>query len=343
MSDPQTVNTGLSVPVRGSNVGVWDTPVNGDFVALDGFQGGVQTIGVAASPITLSVPAGFTATPSAGPTQAQNAVLRFTGVQTANVTITLPMPGYYIVENLLTGNVGWVLQFQAVTATQIISVDRGMCQHIYNDGANVRFVNLGKPCEMEFWAGYTAMPAWVSNCTVPPYLLCDGSIYNFSTYPVLGSRFLASFGGNGVSTFGVPDMRGRVPLAYDGTGTRITAAVSGINGQTIGASADNQGITLTASQLPSITVSGSNNIIVKSQNGFTGIPTTTTGGNISGGVANSTGGTFFVPGSSSGSWAGVDSLSGANTVTATSSNTGGQAHSNVQPAQVAGIWVVRAA
>jgi len=195
--------------------------VNGDFVALDGFQGGVQTIGLGSSPVTLTVPAGFTATPSAGPTQAQNAVLRLTGVLTSAVTITLPMPGYYIVENLTTG--AFVVTLRAVTATQVIGIDQGMCQHIYNDGANVRFVNLpqiGSYLDL----AVSTVPAWISSCTVPPYLLCDGSVFSAVTYPVLNTKL-------GGTT--LPDARGRARYALDGGTNRVTSAGSGVAGNTI--------------------------------------------------------------------------------------------------------------
>jgi microcystin-dependent protein len=339
VTEPTTVNVGIVIPNTGDLVGTWGSAaVNPDFVALDGYLGGVQTLTLSNAPVVLTVPVGFTATPSPGPTQAQNAVLRLTGALTSGVNITLPLPGYYIVENLTTGN--FVVTLQAVTATQVIGIDQGMCQHVYNDGANVRFVNLGETGKMEFWTGYTAMPAWVTACTKPPYLLCDGTAtYTFAVYPYLGNRYGSNFGGNGVTTFGTPDMRGRVPLAYDGTGTRITSAVCGINGQTIGASADNQGVTLTAAEVPTITVTGV--ITVQSQNGQTGIPTTTSSANVRGSLVSSTGGSVSVPSSTSASWGAVDALSASNTLN--SNNTGGQSHPNVQPSQVAGIWVVRAA
>ena len=303
--------------------------------------GGVQTIALTSGvPLTLTVPAGFTATPTGGPTQAQNAVLRFTGVLVSTTTVTLPIPGYYIIDNQTSGA---PLVLRAAIATQIIGIDQGMCQQVYNDGSNVKFVNLGATGQMEFWTGYTSMPGWITNCTVAPYLLCDGSTFAFSTYPALGARYGGNFGGNGVTTAATPDMRGRVPLAYDGTGTRITAAVSGINGQTLGAAADNQGITLTAGQIPSITSSTGGAVTVAAIGGATGIPIAPSAGNISTGLANGVGGSFAAPASTSGSWGAVNSLSTSGAVGSSSTNTGGQVHSNVQPAQVAGIWVVRAA
>ncbi len=252
----RTPNAGLVVDPTGSNVDTWaDNVTNPDFTALDGFLCGVQTIGVAATPVTLTAPAAFTATPGGGPTQSQNRVLRFTGILTADVRVTLPLPGSYIIENLTTG--AHVLSFQGVTATEVIGTPQGERLEIYNDGANVRFVGLGRMGSKELWDGIIAMPAWVGACTVKPYLLCDGSIYNFSDFPYLGARLLGAFGGNGITTFGVPDMQGRLPLAYDGTGVRITVAGCGINGQTLGASIDQQTITLGTPNLPAYTPSGS--------------------------------------------------------------------------------------
>jgi microcystin-dependent protein len=336
MADPLTLNTGLAIPTRGSDVGVWDTPVNSDFVALDGFFGGVQTLGLSSSPVTLSVPAGFTATPSGGPTQAQNAVLRLTGTLTANVTVTLPMPGYYIVENLTTGL--FLVTLRAVTATQVICIDKGMVQHIYNDGANVRFVNFGETGKMELWGGRSTIPSWVTGCTVPPYLLCDGSVYNFSVYPYLGILLGNQFGGNGITTFGVPDLRGRVPLAYDGTGTRITTAGSGINGQIVGASADNQSVTLTANQIPSITSQNSSQAMGLGVS----VPSIPQGNTVGIAQNGSSPATVNSPVSSGG--LGWGTFTNWNQAIAVSSiNTGGALHTNVQPSIVAGVWVIRAA
>jgi microcystin-dependent protein len=44
------------------------------------------------------------------------------------------------------------------------------------------------------------------------YLLCDGTVYNISTYPTLGALLLSTYGGNGTTTFGVPDLKQRIPV-----------------------------------------------------------------------------------------------------------------------------------
>jgi len=90
----QTTNILLSIPTRGSDSGTWD--VNGDFLSIDGYLGDVQPISVSNTPITLTAPVGPPA-PTGGPTQAQNAVLSLTETLTADVQVTLPLPGAYII------------------------------------------------------------------------------------------------------------------------------------------------------------------------------------------------------------------------------------------------------
>lgn len=325
MSDPTTANILLAVPTRGSDPGTWDTPVNSNSSALDGYLGGVQTISVTNAPVTLTAPAG-TVSASGGPTQAQNAILSFTGALSANVTVTLPLPGLYIVENLTTGS--FLLTFAAAAAGQVVVVDQGESLRLYNNGTNVKFANLPRVGSMEIWAGISAMPAWVNACTVPPYLLCDGSIYNFSTYPYLGKRLAGAFGGNGITTFGVPDLRGRVPLPYDGTGTRITTAGCGLNGQTLGATLDQQTITLVTSQIPSH-VHANTLSDPGHSHGYTGPA-------VAGGAG----------GGAQGYVSAAGYITAANTTGISINNAaqgGGGAHPNVQPSQVTGIAVIRAA
>lgn len=325
MTEPTTVNVGLIIPNTGDLAGTWGSAaVNPDFVALDGYFGGVQAISLSNVNVTLTAPAGFAPTPGGGPTQAQNAVLKFTGTLTGNVRITLPLPGFYIIDNQTTGN--FILSFQGATATQVIGFPPGECHHIYNDGANVKFVNLGAVGVMEFWAGYSAMPSWVAACTVPPYLMCNAQTFSTTTYPILGARFGSNFGGNGSTTAAVPDLGGRVPLMYDTTGTRITSAGSGINGQTIGAAGGSQGATLSIAQLPA-----HSHTITDNGHSHTGV--------INGAAAVASAGQIASSNPQYG---------GANTSTANAStgisinNTGsGTAHFNVQPSQVCGIWVMR--
>lgn len=333
MVNPVTVNLGIIIPLTGADVDTWgEDDVNPNMVAFDGLLGGVQTIGLTNVPVTLTSPAGFVPTPSPGPTQSQNAVIKFTGTLTGNVTVTLPLPGRYVIDNQTTGN--FLITLQGVTATEVIALPPGEVSTIYNDGARVKFVDLGRVGSMEFWAGITAIPAWVAACTVKPYLPCDLSTatYNFSEFPALAARLLGQFGGNGITTFAAPDLRGRVPLAYDGTGTRITEGGCGINGQTIGASLDTQTVTLTTPQIPihahanSLNDPGHSHIEVGSE----------TGG-ASGYMLKPNNGASGVSSASSNS-----TLPAVTGMTITNANAGGGLpHNNVQPSLVTGIWVIK--
>lgn len=328
MPDPKTSNILLAVPTRGTDVGTWDTPVNGDFSSIDGHIGGVQTIGLSNINVTLTSPSG-SVTPSPGPTQAENAVIRLTGTLTGNVRVTLPLPGPIIIENLTTGN--FVASFAAAGVGEIIATRQGTRKTVYSDGTNVRFVNGTDPGAQEFWAGITSMPTWVTACTVKPYLLLDDTIYSFSDFPFLGSQMGSAFGGNGITTFGVPDMRGRVPLAYDGTGTRITTAGSGINGQTMGAAGGGQNQLVAQANLPNLNF----NVTIPAGQGshlHGGAPnggnnTTTPGGSFGAGVFS---GTTNVGLATLPQMTGTAASGGSATPVTT-----------VPPAQVAGIWVIK--
>lgn len=335
MTEPVTTNVALIVPNTGDLPGTWGSAaLNPDLSAIDGLLGGVQTISLSNANVTLTAPAG-SITPSGGPTQSNNAVLKLTGALTGNVQITFPLPGSMIIDNQTTGN--FVTTFAAAGSGQVISTPQGSIVKIYNDGTNARFVNgiSSNPGNQEFWAGVSALPSWITACTVQPYLLCDGSVYNFTAYPALAARLLGTFGGNGVTTFGMPDYRGRYPLAYDGTGTRITTAGCGINGQTLGASGGNQNFTLQRSDLPNIaaTLNGIQQTVSTNQSG---VPFGCVNQTIN------TGSQIFAPQSATGATYGALSV----TFTPTGSvnlngNVTQTTPSNIPPTQVGGIWVLK--
>lgn len=65
------------------------------------------------------------------------------------------------------------------------------------------------------------------------YLICNGTTYNISSYPALANHFQSQFGkknyfgGNGSSTFAVPDLRGEF-LRGTGTASRNTGSGAGV-------------------------------------------------------------------------------------------------------------------
>jgi microcystin-dependent protein len=71
------------------------------------------------------------------------------------------------------------------------------------------------------------------------WLLCNGQLLQIDQYYALYSLIGTTYGGDGQTTFAVPDLRGRVPVHQSTTGFAM--------GQTGGA----ETVTLTTAQLPS--------------------------------------------------------------------------------------------
>lgn len=61
--------------------------------------------------------------------------------------------------------------------------------------------------------------------------LCDGTSLAVNDYQALFSLLGTRYGGNGVTTFNLPDLRGRVPVHF-GQGTGLTNRVIGTSGGT---------------------------------------------------------------------------------------------------------------
>lgn len=71
---------------------------------------------------------------------------------------------------------------------------------------------------------------------------CDGSLLPISNYETLFALIGTLYGGDGVSTFGLPDMRSRVPMGM-GQGPGLTNRI-------VGQSFGSETVTLLAAQLP---------------------------------------------------------------------------------------------
>lgn len=77
------------------------------------------------------------------------------------------------------------------------------------------------------------------------WFACDGSQQPISEYEVLYTLLGTTFGGNGVTTFGLPDMRGQVPL-HQGTG-------NGLSPRVIGQQGGSENVTLIPNNMPAHT------------------------------------------------------------------------------------------
>lgn len=87
--------------------------------------------------------------------------------------------------------------------------------------------------EIRIFAGNYAPQNW---------LLCQGQSLNIAEYQALYSLLGTLYGGNGVSTFNLPDLRGRIPVGQ-GTGPGLTA-------RTLGQTGGSETVTLTSANLP---------------------------------------------------------------------------------------------
>lgn len=60
---------------------------------------------------------------------------------------------------------------------------------------------------------------WVCNYEPDGYIFCDGRLLNIEEpYEILFSVIETRFGGDGITNFAVPDLRGRVPVSLRGIG-----------------------------------------------------------------------------------------------------------------------------
>ena len=250
MADPQTANIAVYQVPRGGDAGSWDSPTNANWGAMDSLAGNVATIGLTNAPVTLTTPPNSGASWN-GPYQSQSALLQFTGAITANCVVTIPRAGYFMVQNLCTsGSTGFYagaspgsfyVQLTTGVAGNVIGVPPGKKCHVFSDGTNMDFVNMPDPGTRLDLHGLTALPTWMTACTVRPYLIRDGSIYNNSAYPGLASVLQNTFGGTPGLSFAVPDSRARVDVGYDAANTgRLTNAASGVSGAIMGSAGGNQ-------------------------------------------------------------------------------------------------------
>src|SRR5262245_18473679 len=145
---PNTVNTALNTPNTGDLPGAWGTAaVNPNMTVIDGILAGAQTISLSGSNVSLTISTGSigtgSITPGAGPVQADNAYLKLTGTLSANIIITFPRPGFWLVKNSCTvGN--FYIQARAVGTGNLIAFPPGEVVQVFNDGVDFEFVAMGR-------------------------------------------------------------------------------------------------------------------------------------------------------------------------------------------------------
>ena len=231
-----SANRAYLLQTSGENPGTWglDPGLNGNFNKIDTNLGGVTTVALSSSNVTLSA------------TQYANGTIRLTGTLTANVQVIFPaIQAWYCIDNQTTGS---FVAFLNITGSpgQLICTEQGGATDIFLDGTNVKFRNL-PPVGSYLDVCDIAAPLWIQFCTVPPYLTCDGSAFSAVTYPYLNAK---------LGTTTLPDLRGRARFYLDGGTGRITTAGSGIDGTTRFSAGGAQTVTLVTANLPPYTPAG---------------------------------------------------------------------------------------
>lgn len=116
--------------------------------------------------------------------------------------------------------------------------------------------------EIAMFAGNFAPRGWA---------LCDGQLLDIATNTALFSLLGTTYGGDGRTTFGIPDLRGRAPI-HAGTGPGLTPRALGAQGGAethtlIEDEIPPHSHTLNVYQLEGDSVIGTNNVLAKSADG----------------------------------------------------------------------------
>lgn len=301
-----TPNLQIEQPARGDDVGTWDTPVNGNMTIIDLVGGGIATQSLNNSNIVLSA------------AQFRSKGITFNSTLTGSVTITFPtsFTKSYEFFNACTGSSAFTITLETTAAGgQVICCPPGQWFECVNDGTNIKFKNFGGPIGTYFDYCGSSSPAWNDGCTVPPYVVCDGTSFSSGTYPLL----TMILGGTTK-----PDARGRVRATLNQTTTRMLSSNGGVDGTTLLAAGGVDSVTLATSQIPSHTHGVTDPSHSHSINGGT------TEGSQSG-----------VQGESNGN-SNIATTNGATTGITIQSAGGGALHTNAQPTYIGGITLLRA-
>lgn len=222
---------------RGDQVGVWDSPENSNWGVTDAALGQFVVIPLNNSNVVLSA------------AQFRCNTIAFNSTLTGSVTVTFPtsVTGPYNIANLCTGSSAFTITAGTTFAGgKAIGLKPGGLYSVFNDGQTIQYMNLENIGAYWDYAG-SSLPNWVSACSIPPYLLCDGTSVNPAIYPQLFALIGAT----------LPDLRGVARYTHNqGTG-RLTAASGGLDGNTLFAIKPTQTVTIGVLNLPPYTPSGS--------------------------------------------------------------------------------------
>jgi microcystin-dependent protein len=324
-----------------ASTAVW-TSVSGATTSI--FAGGTATGSVNAQVIASTTPSGFT--------KSTGQVVTGTGINnTGSTTLNVDGTGTSTVQkNTGSGNVnltggemngfftvvwtGSIYLLQPGLLGQLATMNLG--QWVKNDGSGNLTVNVDASLQDNGGGKLQVTPSGLppsgalmpySGSSAPSgWLLCQGQAVSRTTFATLFGVTSITYGsGDGVTTFNLPDLRGRVVAGVDGGVNRLTTNT--MSSQALGGIGGLELETLNVGQLPTnIASNGNNTIVVDGVN----IVTTTNGAASVANWSNGSGTTLtaFQPNQAT---AGTVSSSRTQNVGVTSTNTSGGGHPNVQP------------
>jgi microcystin-dependent protein len=137
------------------------------------------------------------------------------------------------------------------------------------------------------------MDFWGTTAPSSAYAFPAGQAISRTTYATLFSIMSTTYGsGDGSTTFNLPDKTGRVSAMKEASATRLTTAVGGVDGATMGSAAGVQSRTVAQANLPNVNLSTSSvtatlfySSPASGQSGSNYSPVTNVSGNNPGGYA----------------------------------------------------------
>lgn len=197
MAPTFTPNLHLELQGTGDNSGTWGAELNtAVFTILDTVLGGVQTLSLGSSNVTVTTP------------QSQNNAVILTGALTNDVAVIFPSIGrtYYIANNTTGAH---SVTIKTASAGVTTTIPQGGSGFYVLNVTDVLVPSLpGVPIGAIQQFAMTTLPAG--------WLECDGSAISRVTYAALFGTIGTTFGtGNGSTTFNIPDMRGYFARGWD--------------------------------------------------------------------------------------------------------------------------------
>lgn len=313
MVDPTTTNRSLFIPLRGADPGTWDIPVNANSALLDTITGGVASI---------STSGGFTVLNAA---QLACGTISVSGALSSAAFIQFPaVQGWWTIENLTTNNTAFSVRVICGSLVTAIGIPPGELVDIQININVPKYRNLGRVGGY-LDIGSTTVPLWISSSTVPPYLVCDGSVFSAVTYPALADI---------LGSLALPDFRGRAAYYLNQGSGVLTAGGAGIDGNTLKAQGGQNGFTLAATDIPTLTS-------INPSQGINVVSNATVPRNYSSNTVG-TPGTGTPVSFPTGNDINLLSSSGSNSISVTYSNSTPTAIANAAPGTVSGLRLIRA-